>query len=204
MALICHYYVGPGSRYKISGEAANFIWRRCNMKKRRKITTISLLFLFAVICLSGCGSKSADKGGADNSTNAPDFVLKKWGGGMAKLSDYRGKVVILDFWATWCPPCLKEIPDFVKLQKKYGDKGLVILGISLDQNPKQTLPPFIKKYKVNYPFLLTNGKVDRAYGGVTGIPTTFVIDQSGQIYKRYVGFRPHSVFEKDIKTLLGL
>ena len=134
---------------------------------------------------------------------APDFNLKKIDGGMAKLSDYSGKVIILDFWATWCPPCIKEIPDFVELQKEYGDKGLIILGISLDQNPKQALPKFIKKYKVNYPILLTDGKVDKSYGGVTGIPTTFIINRKGEIYKRYVGFRPKNVFEEDIRSLLN-
>jgi peroxiredoxin len=173
------------------------------MKTFLQITTASVI-IFTTIFSTACNKGSTDAAPAKGLKTAPDFNLKNLAGGMVKLSDYRGKVVILDFWATWCPPCIKEIPDFVELQKEYGDKGLIILGISLDQNPKQALPAFIKKYKVNYPILLTDGKVDKAFGGVTGIPTTFVIDQKGEIYKQYVGFRPKQVFETDIKALLGL
>jgi peroxiredoxin len=173
-------------------------------KRENATTTISLLFLFAVICLSGCGSQTGEKGTIDNLKSAPNFDLEKLGGGRVKLSDYRGKVVILDFWATHCPPCRVQIPEFVDLQKEYSDKGLAILGISLDQNPKQVLPRFVGKYKINYPILLFDGSVDKAYGGIIGIPTAFVIDRKGEIYKRYVGFRPKQVFETDIKALLGL
>ena len=173
------------------------------MKTFRQLTTAGVI-IFIAIFSAACDKKLTVEAQATELKTAPDFNLKKFDGGMAKLSDYRGKVVILDFWATWCPPCIKEIPDFVELQKEYGDKGLAILGISLDQNPKQALPAFIKKYKVNYPILLTDGKVDKAFGGVTGIPTTFVIDRKGEIYKQYVGFRPQQIFETDIKTLLGL
>jgi len=173
------------------------------MKTFLQITTASVI-IFAAIFSTACNNGSADAVPATELETAPDFSLKNFDGGRTKLSDYRGKVIILDFWATWCPPCIKEIPDFVELQKEYGDKGLAILGISLDQNPKQVLPKFIKKYKVNYPILLTDGKVDKAFGGVTGIPTTFVIDQKGEIYKQYVGFRSKQVFETDIKALLGL
>ena len=173
------------------------------MKTFRKLTTAGVI-IFIAIFSAACDKDSTGEAHATELKTAPDFNLKKFDGGMAKLSDYLGKVVILDFWATWCPPCIKEIPDFVELQKEYGDKGLAILGISLDQNPKQALPKFIKKYKVNYSILLTDGKVDKAFGGVTGIPTTFVIDRKGEIYKQYVGFRPKQIFETDIKTLLGL
>ena len=173
------------------------------MKTFIQLATAGII-IFTAILPAACDKRSTGVAAAKELKTAPDFNLKDLEGGEVKLSDYRGKVVILDFWATWCPPCIKGIPDFVELQKEYGDKGLAILGISLDQNPKQVLPKFIKKYKVNYPILLTDGKVDKAYGGVTGIPTTFVIDRKGETYKQYVGFRPQKVFETDIKTLLGL
>jgi len=173
------------------------------MKTLLKLTTAGII-IFIAIFSAACDQELTSEAHAKGLKTAPDFNLKKFGGGMAKLSDYRGKVVILDFWATWCPPCRKEIPDFVELQKEFGDKGLIMLGISLDQNPKQALPSFLRKYNVNYPILLTDGKVDRAFGGITGIPTTFVIDQKGEIYKQYVGFRPKHVFKTDIKTLLGI
>ncbi|MEA1926952.1 MAG: TlpA disulfide reductase family protein [Candidatus Auribacterota bacterium] len=172
------------------------------MKTFKQLAIIGVI-LSVILFSSACDQGSAGQTSTAGLKAAPDFNLKKFGGGRAKLSDYRGKIVILDFWSTWCPPCRKEIPDFVKLQKSYGDKKLVILGISLDQNPKHALPPFIRQYNMNYPILLTDGRIDKAYGGVTGIPTTFVINQKGEIYQRYVGFRPKHVFEKDIQNLLG-
>lgn len=174
---------------------------RFTMKRYQQLA--AAIIIFAAVFQTGCDTGSAGTKSAEALKTAPEFDLEILSGGRAKLTDYRGKVVILDFWATWCPPCIKEIPDFVELQKKYGDKGLAILGISLDQNPKRVLRPFVKKYKMNYPVLLTDGKVDRAYGGITGIPTTFVINRKGEIYKQYVGFRPKNVFEADIKALLN-
>ena len=171
------------------------------MKRLQQLATV--IIISAAVFQIGCDKESAYIESAAALKTAPDFDLKKLSGGRARLSDYRGKVVILDFWATWCPPCLKEIPDFVELQNKYGDKGLAILGLSLDQDPKRVLAPFVKKYQMNYPVLLTDGKVERIYGGITGIPTTFVIDRKGEIYKRYVGFRSKNVFEEDIKALLN-
>ncbi len=133
---------------------------------------------------------------------APDFTLKTLEGKTVKLSDHRGKVIILDFWATWCLPCRMEIPVFVELFRQYSGR-LMVLGVSSDQNPRQVLPSFIKKYKVNYPILLSNSRVERAYGGVTAIPTTFVIEQKGTVFRKYIGYQPKSTFEKDIKALLN-
>lgn len=172
------------------------------MKYKNKITGISLIFLLILGCLGGCGAKTEDNKIPNPLKPAPDFSLEQFNGGQVKLSDYAGKVIILDFWATWCPPCRKGIPDFIELQKQYGDKGLTVLGINLDQNPNKVLPGFIKKYGINYPILLSDGKVDKSYGDITGIPTTFVIDRKGRIYKEYVGFRPKKTFEKDIKACL--
>ncbi len=168
--------------------------------QRRKILT----FLVALATASGtAGCGQAQQSTADVAGLAPDFELENFAGGKARLSDYRGKVVLLNFWATWCPPCLKEIPDFVELYRELEDDGLVILGVSLDGNPRQVLPRFIKKYQVNYPILLGDNRVARDYGGITGIPTTFLIDREGKIRQRYVGLRPRNVFEATIKDLLG-
>jgi len=171
------------------------------MKRYQQLAAI--IIISVAVFQTGCDTGSTSPEPAVALKIAPQFDLEILSGGRAKLADYRGKIIILDFWATWCPPCIKGIPDFVELQKKYGNKGLAILGISLDQNPKQKLGPFVKKYKMNYPVLLTDGKVDRAYGGITGIPTTFVINRKGEIYKKYVGLRPKKVFEADIKALLN-
>lgn len=133
---------------------------------------------------------------------APGFTLKDINGRNVSLSDFKGKVIILDFWATWCPPCREEIPDFIALQNEYGKKGLQILGISVDREGLKAVKPFYENMKMNYPVLLTDGKIEAAYGGIRGIPTTFIIDKNGKIVKKYVGFQPKSVFEKDIKGLL--
>jgi len=134
------------------------------------------------------------------SDGAPRFSLPDIKGRMVSLSDYRGKVVILDFWATWCPPCKREIPDFISLQSRYGSKGLQIIGIGLDEPDK--LKDFAEKNGMNYEVLLGTDEVAQRYGGISGIPTTFVIDKRGTIVGRYEGFRPASVFEDQVRRLL--
>ena len=135
---------------------------------------------------------------------APNFVLKNLHGKTVKLSDFQGKVIILDFWATWCPPCQAEIPHFVELQKDYGEKGLQIIGISLDRGRLKVVKSFARKYKINYPVLLGNIEVTQKYGGIRGIPTTFIIDQKGRIVKKFVGYRDKKIFESEIKKLLNI
>lgn len=156
------------------------------------------LSLTALFTLPICSCYQQDSG----LKTAPDFALKSLEGETIKLSDYRGKVVILDFWATWCPPCRMGIPDFTQLFREYSGRGTVILGVSVDRNGDKILPPFVKQYKINYPILLSDGKVEKAYGDIAAIPTTFVIDRKGEIYRRYVGYQPKSTFEKDINSLL--
>jgi peroxiredoxin len=133
---------------------------------------------------------------------APDFALPLITNekDTLKLSDLKGKVVILDFWATWCRPCRMEIPSFIDLYKTYKDSGFVMVGIAIDKVEK--VKKFYKRFKLNYPVVMSNKKLELAYGGISGIPTTFVLDKSGRIYKKYVGYRPKSTFEEDIKKLL--
>lgn len=124
---------------------------------------------------------------------APDFSLKDLTGRTVKLSDYKGKVVLINFWATWCPPCKVEIPDLVKVYDTYKKKGFVILAISLDDDPGKVVPPFVvdfkkdKKVSINYPMLVGDEAVNDAFGGIRGIPTTFLIDRKGVIRKKYIG-----------------
>jgi thiol-disulfide isomerase/thioredoxin len=125
------------------------------------------------------------------------------------LEAYRGQVVILDIWATWCGPCIKEIPDFIKLREKYGSQGFEIIGVSIDPIATQgggaaAVAPFMKRYGINYPIWMVNnqsalGSYQPAQGS---IPTTFVIDKNGRVVKTHVGAKPLSVFENDIKALL--
>lgn len=133
---------------------------------------------------------------------APLFALKDVNGKSVKLASYLGKVVILDFFATWCPPCKKEIPSFVGLQKKYKGKGFVMIGIGLDADDKDNIEEFINKYRINYPILVADEKVRKDYGGIRAIPTTFVINKKGHIYREYVGYREKKIFEGDILSLI--
>ena len=133
---------------------------------------------------------------------APPFKLLDLNGNKVSLSDFKDKVVILDFWATWCPPCVKEIPHFIELYKEYKNQGLAILGISVDRQGIGIVKAFNQKYKINYPILMADSQVVQAYGNISSIPTTFVIDPAGKIRRMYVGYRDKAVFEADIKTLL--
>jgi peroxiredoxin len=138
-----------------------------------------------------------------DSKPAPMFTLKDLNGNTVSLSDFKGKVIILDFWATWCPPCVKEIPHFVELYDQYNDREFVVVGISVDREGVGVVKSFVQKYKVDYPILMTDGQVEKAYGNIVSIPTTFVIDSEGKIRSKYIGYRDKSVFEKDIKALLA-
>jgi peroxiredoxin len=134
---------------------------------------------------------------------APSFTLQDLKGNQISFSDFQGKVVVLDFWATWCPPCVKEIPHFIELYEQYKDKGFAMVGISLDPGGISVVKSFAQKYRINYPILMTDGQVQKAYGGIPSIPTAFVIDSAGNIRQKYVGYRDKAVFEADIKKLLA-
>jgi peroxiredoxin len=132
-----------------------------------------------------------------------DFTLKDMDGATVRLADHKGKVLVLNFWATWCPPCKAEIPGIIEAHSKYKDKGVVILGISEDDDAK-TLKAFSTEWKINYPMLVGLGedKLFDAYGPLYGIPTTVFISREGAICGRHVGPASKEEFEKEIKTLL--
>lgn len=131
---------------------------------------------------------------------APDFKLPLVDGGLLRLSSYRGKIVLLDFWATWCVPCREEIPHFVELQRKYGDRGLQIIGVSMDDSP-DPVRPFYQQFQMNYPVVMGTADVGVAYGGVLGLPIAFLIDREGRIYSKHIGATDRTVFENEITRL---
>jgi thiol-disulfide isomerase/thioredoxin len=142
---------------------------------------------------------------AEASTNhpfAPQFSLTDISGQKLSLADYKGKVVLLDFWATWCGPCRIEIPEFVQLQKRYRDQGLAVIGISMDDGPAP-VREFYKQFNMDYPVALGDDKLAELYGGILGLPTTMVIGRDGRIYAKHVGATDISVFEAEIRELLA-
>ena len=178
--------------------------------------SLTVLFLFT---LTSCGGREAPSGtqaatpkvtgrvqrppeAPKVKKEAPDFTLVNIAGGNLTLSAYRGKVVLLDFWATWCPPCKKEIPHFIELYDTYGDQGLEVIGVSLDQGGQQVVEGFADEYSIDYPLVMADGEIAAAYGGIRGIPTTFLIDRKGMIVQKFVGYRDKEVFESAIKPLL--
>ena len=134
--------------------------------------------------------------------SASVFTLTDLEGKSVSLSEFKGKVVLLDFWATWCPPCAKEIPHFIELYEQYKEQGFEMVGISVDKEGIDVIKPFVEQHRVNYPILIADGRVTQLYGGISSIPTTFLIDKEGKIQRRYVGYRDKSVFEADIKAFL--
>ncbi len=135
--------------------------------------------------------------------NAPlHFTLKDMHGADVQLASYKGKVIVLNFWATWCGPCKAEIPDLVELQAKYPD-DLVVLGFSVDDTPDK-MKPYAAQYKINYPLLVGDGREDvqDAYGPLWGIPVSVIIDREGKIAKKHSGIASKEQFEREITPLL--
>ena len=133
---------------------------------------------------------------------APDFELVSLDGQKVKLSDFRGKAVVLNFWATWCTPCKTEMPWFVDLQKQYAGDGLLIVGVAMDDTDPQKIAQFASEMGVNYPVLLGTNKVSDEYGDVEYLPTTFYINRQGKIVGKVAGLVGKPEIESDIKKAL--
>jgi cytochrome c biogenesis protein CcmG/thiol:disulfide interchange protein DsbE len=134
--------------------------------------------------------------------SAPDFTLKDADGRAVRLSDYRGKVVLLDFWATWCGPCAEEIPWFINLERKQKDHGFAVLGVSMDDDGWNAVKPFASQMGMNYRVLMGNDETAQLYGGVDALPTTFLIDREGRIAAVHVGLADRRDIEDGVERLL--
>ncbi len=169
----------------------------------------ALLVLIALALAVGIYSMS--RRGASHSTSrapsslvhslAPDFTLQDLEGKPLDLASYRGQVVLLDFWATWCTPCRGEIPHFVEFQDKYRGAGLQVIGISMDDSPK-TVREFYQQLKMNYPVAFGTADMAETYGGVLGLPITFLIGRDGRVAAKYVGEVQMSTLQQRIESLL--
>lgn len=132
---------------------------------------------------------------------APAITLKDLSGKTISVANYKGEVVLVNFWAVWCTPCREEIPQFVLLQEKYGRQGFQAVGISMD-DPERTLRDFCQEYKVNYPVVMGDQKIAEAFGGVLGLPSTFLIARDQRIHAKFVGATDFQKLEQEIVALL--
>jgi peroxiredoxin len=157
-----------------------------------------LVCLLVGVCFAGSAARAAE---SLLHKNAPEFVLRDLNGKRVNLHAYRGKVVLLNFWATWCAPCQLEMPRFVAWQKQYGSRGLRVIGISMDDDPELARRLY-KKLRLNYPVMMGNEKVGELYGGVLGLPVTFLIDSQGEVRARFQGETDLNAMEEQLKALL--
>jgi len=133
---------------------------------------------------------------------APEFSLKDVDGRNVTLADYKGKVVLLNFWATWCGPCKIEIPWFVDFEQKYKDRGFAVLGVAMDDDGWKIVKPYLSESKINYRVVMGDDSVATMYGGVDSLPTTFILDKDGKIASTHVGLVSKSDYENEIIQLL--
>ncbi|HYM21271.1 MAG TPA: TlpA disulfide reductase family protein [Candidatus Kapabacteria bacterium] len=174
------------------------------MQNKRSITLVAVFLVAAVSIFLFARPHTEDMRSAsfDDQKPAPDFSLQDINGNIVKLSDFKGKTVVLNFWATWCAPCRKEIPDFIEMQNQYGKDGLQFVGVAIDQEGVQVIKPFAEKAKMNYPVLVGDDAVFAKFGGGNAIPVTFLIDKKGAIRNSYVGMRPKASLEEMVLALM--
>jgi peroxiredoxin len=194
--------------------------RNARVRTRRRLwgcgaalaTAICLMALpvtrvFANRCVDACvaafsppGAPAAPVTGAI----APDFTAVDSTGVRLRLSDFKGRVTVLNFWASWCTPCTEETPWFIEFQQKYGKEGLAVIGVSLDDDGWKSVRPFIGGMGVNYRMVLADSQISRVYGGLESLPVTVIVDRSGRIAATYVGLIGHNNFEAAIRAMLNL
>lgn len=176
------------------------------MSKRGCTLLIAALLLMCAAVFSGCG-----KAGPVSQANEPDVTFKDLQGNNLALSSFKGKVVVVNFWATWCAPCRTEIPMLIGVQQKYSGRGLTLLGIAMDDEGTKVVQPFVQTMKfnvggqaatMNYPIVLGNDDISTKFGGMLGLPMTYLISRDGKIAKKYMGELTEDQLTKDIQSLL--
>jgi thiol-disulfide isomerase/thioredoxin len=157
---------------------------------------ISMVLLGVTVLMMAAGSGAAvDK--------LPGFSLASaLDGKNVDSASFQGKVLLITFFTTWCPPCRQEIPSLIQLQNDHAAKGFSVIGLSMDEKGASVVVKLIEKESINYPVLMAGSKTARDFGGVVGVPTSFLINRKGEVVKRYPGYVPHSLLEKDIISLL--
>lgn len=169
---------------------------------RRMFSLLSVAALCTfVLMFAACRTKTIAPHSGAGTELAPNFTLKALDGAPLRLSDFRGKVILLDFWATWCAPCQEEIPRFVEWQRRYGEGGLQVIGLSMDDGPKP-VQKFSREFGMNYPVALGTQAVASQYGGIFGLPVNIVIGRDGKIKAKHLGMYDLTLLERELITQL--
>jgi len=174
--------------------------------KRDPIIVVVVAIVVALMLVAGVRMAHRPKPSGSSQMKgdvAPDFALQSLDGKTVHLSDYRGKAVLLNFWATWCAPCKIEMPWFVELQKEYGAEGLQIVGVAMDDASPKEIADFAKDMAVNYPVLIGKEAVGDAYGGVQFLPESFYIDRNGKVIDKAFGLKGRGEIEDNIKKIVA-
>lgn len=162
-----------------------------------------VLVATAASCASSPSSVKAAVKPEKERKKAPDFTLRDADGRNVKLSDYKGKVVLLNFWATWCGPCKVEIPWFIDFEQQFRDRGFAVLGVSMDEEGWEIVKPYIEARKINYRIMIGDDTVTNLYGGVESLPTTFLLDREGRVAKVHIGLDVSKLeYQSEITHLL--
>lgn len=184
------------------------ISRRDKVVLRASGRAMALHALLLSLLLGACSSSPSTTRSAvkpeSQRRKAPDFALRDADGKLVRLSDYRGQVVLLNFWATWCGPCRLEIPWLMEFQREHKHRGLVVLGIAMDEDGWDVVKPFIERLGVNYRILMGDDTVAQLYGGIDSLPTTFLIDRQGRVASVHIGLTSKRSYERALAELLGI
>jgi peroxiredoxin len=183
---------------------------RIHSVRRGSIKFLQLAAFVATVLLLGCmrsstlSNESSDSAIKAESARkpAPDFTLKDANGAPVKLADYKGKVVLLNFWATWCGPCKVEIPWFMEFEQKYKDRDFAVLGVSFDDDGWKSVKPYVESHKINYRIVIGTEELGQLYGNVEALPTSFIIDREGRIAARHEGLVDKQDYQDEILKLL--
>ena len=133
---------------------------------------------------------------------APDFTLPDLAGQAIRLSDFKGRIVLLDFWATWCGPCRREAPDLIELQKKFAHKGFSVIGIAWDEEGRAVVEPYARRLGINYPVMVGTPQVSQAYGGIQALPMVYLIGRDGKVRATFEGAQDKSKIERAIRAMM--